>query len=95
MNVQVLFNSENGRCVGYASEIYNHQETNSETLVQTTEGDLSDVFEQSEVDKLAGVDEPIEAAIDDPVAYRDFLILEDGEIAFDDEYVREDEDAAE
>ena len=92
MNIQLLFNSKNGRCTGYASERYNHQESNTGTLVQTLEGDLSDVFEQSDVDKLAGVDEPIEAAIDDPLAYRDFLILDDnGEIAFDHDYVREED----
>ena len=91
MNIQLLFNSKNGRCKGHASERYNHQESNSETLVQTTENELSEVFEETAVDELAGTDEPIEAAIDDPLAYRDFLILEDGEIAFDDEYVREDE----
>ena len=34
------------------------------------------------------------AAIDDPLEYRDFLILDEdtGEIAFDEEYVREGEE---
>jgi len=72
--------------------------SSEQELVETNEDDLAEVFEaakESGTDKLAGTGEPIEAAIDDPVAYRDFLILEDGEIAFDDEYVREDEDDAE
>lgn len=95
MNVQVLFNLENGRCTGYASERYNHQESNSETLVQTTKNGLSEVFKESGVDELAGTGKPIEAAVEDPLAFRNFLILEDGKIVFDGEYVYEDGDDAE
>jgi len=70
---------------GYSSEIKN------ERTAATSEDELSDVFEQSGVVELAGTDEPIEAAIEEPLRFRDFLILEDGEIVFDDEYVREED----
>ena len=59
---------------------------------ETSESELSTVFEGADADELAGTDEPIEAAIDDPLAYRDFLILEDGEIVFDESYAREGEE---
>ena len=68
--------------------------------IETTESKLSEVFENANADTLAGTrdnpdgeDDPIEAAIEDPLTYRDYLILEDSEIVFDDEYEREvDED---
>jgi len=69
--------------------------SSEQELVETNEDDLAEVFEaakESGTDKLAGGGEPIEAAIDDPVVYRDFLILDDnGEIQFDEEYEREDD----
>ena len=37
-------------------------------------------------------DGPIEAAIEDLLAYRDYLILEDAEIVFDKTYAREGEE---
>ena len=70
--------------------------------IETTESKLSGVFENANADTLAGTrdnpdgeDDPIEAAIDDPLAFRDFLILDDGEIVFDEEYAREGEDETE
>jgi len=91
--VTLIFRDKNGTYrpsgwarYGYSSEIKN------ERTAATTEDELSDVFEQSDVVDLAGTDEAIEAAIDDPLDYRDFLILDDnGEIAFDDDYEREED----
>lgn len=63
-------------------------------LIKTSEEDLSDIFEEASeagVDELSDTGDPIEAAIEDPLAYRDYLILEDGEIVFDTEYTREKE----
>jgi len=60
-------------------------------LVSTSEEGLSDVFANASVDELAGTGDPIEAAVEDPLAYRDFLVLENKEIVFDAEYVRPSE----
>ena len=79
---------DDGKVSGYATVDYSSSDE-TETVQETSEDELSAVFEQSGVDELAGVDEPIEAAIEEPLRFRDFLILEDGEIAFDEEYVRE------
>ena len=78
------------RVVGYTTVPYSTS-NEEEQITETSQDEIANVFEDADVDELAGTDEPIEAAIDDPLAYRDFLILEDGEIVFDDEYVREDE----
>jgi len=69
--------------------------TNSERfdVVETTEDDLAAVFEQAKADAetLDGVEETIDAAIDDPLPFRDYLIFDgDQNIAFDSGYVRED-----
>lgn len=59
-------------------------------VFETTEDDLVSIFEQakSEGGTLDGTDASIDAAVEDPLAYRDYLVLEDGEIAFDDGYTR-------
>ena len=88
--VTLIFRDKNGtyRPSGWARYGYS-SDVETEQTAATSEDELSAVFEQSDVDELAGTGEAIEAAIEDPLAYRDFLVLEDGEIAFDDEYVRE------
>ena len=89
---ELIINTETGRIVGYTSVNYASNRTDRES-VKTTESELSAVFDEADVDELAGTGEPIEVAIDDPLAYRDYLILVDGEIVFDDGYEREvDED---
>lgn len=65
--------------------------TNNERfdVVETTEDDLAAVFEQAKSDgeTLDGAEESIDAAINDPLAFRDYLILDsNGEVAFDDQY---------
>jgi len=81
------------RVTGYATVPYSSN-AEDETVVETTEADLSTIFEtaKSNGGTLDGADETIDAAIDDPLAFVDYLILDaDGAIAFDDAYVREDD----
>lgn len=80
------------RSIGYSSVSYSSND-DEEMVVETTEDQLSSIFGEAGVEKLAGGDEPIEAAVDDPLAYRDYLILdENGEIVFDETYAREREE---
>lgn len=78
------------RATGYATVDYSSNAEN-ETVVETSESNLSAIFEtaKSAGETLDGPDETIDAAIDDPLAFRDFLILVDGTIEFDPDYVRE------
>jgi hypothetical protein len=80
------------RATGYATVPYT-SDAEYETVVETTESDLASIFEdaKSAGKTLDGPDESIDAAIDDPLAFRDFLILVDGAIEFDSDYVRETE----
>ena len=69
------------RGTGYATVDYSSS-SEDETAVETTEDELSTIFETS-----------IDAAVDDPLAFSDFLILDDsGSIVFDSDYVRETPD---
>ena len=61
-------------------------------VVETDEDHLVTVFEKakSNGETLDGADASIDAAIDDPFAFRDFMILDSNDaIAFDADYVRE------
>ena len=79
------------RVVGYTTVPYSTS-NEEEQIAETSQDEIANVFEDADVDELAGTDESIEAAIDDPLAYRDFLILDDnGEIAFDHDYEREED----
>ena len=89
---KALFN-ENRRMTGYAAEIYSASD--SEIVAETTEDDLAMIFETAKGDgeTLDGVDESIDAAVDDPLAFRDYLILDSNdEIVLDTDYVRETPD---
>ena len=61
-----------------------------ETVVETTEDNLTSIFGQAKADgeTLDGADASINAAIDDPLAFRDYLVLVDESIEFDSDYVR-------
>jgi hypothetical protein len=55
--------------------------------------ELSSLFKTANENEhtLSGVDDTMQAAIDAPLEYRDYLILtDDGEIAFDPDYTRPD-----
>ena len=80
------------RGTGYATVDYSSS-AEDETVVETTEGDLASIFEQANGETLDGSDASIDAAVDDPLAFSDFLILDDsGSIVFDSDYVRETPD---
>jgi hypothetical protein len=82
----------NDRASGYATVPYSSN-AEDETVVETTEEDLAAIFENAKADgaTLDGADEPIDVAIDDPLAFRDYLILEDDEVVFDEGYNRNPE----
>jgi len=79
------------RGTGYATVDYSSS-AEDETVVETTEDALAMVFENAKASggTLDGTDETIDAAIDDPLGFLDYLILDtEGAVAFDDGYVRE------
>jgi len=79
------------RVNGYATVPYSSN-SEDETVVETTEDDLASIFEQakSNGETLDGADASIDAAIDAPLAFLDYLILDSNDaIAFDDAHVRE------
>ena len=94
--VTLIFSDKNGthRPSGWARYGYS-SDLDTEQTVATNEDELSAVFEQSGVDELDGVDEPIEAAVDNPMDFLDFLLFEEEEIVFNDEHVREGDDDTE
>lgn len=84
------------RANGYATVEYSSN-AEDETVVETTEGDLASIFEtaKSNGETLDGADSSIDAAIDDPLSYIDYLILDsNGAVAFDPDHVREDQTAS-
>mgnify|MGYP006283222433 CR=1 FL=1 len=79
------------RGTGYATVPYS-SDSEDETVVETTEDKLSAIFENanSSGETVDGADESMDAAIEDPLAFRDYLILDsDGEITFDSGHTRE------
>ena len=79
------------RGTGFATVDYSSS-AEDETVVETTEDALANVFEtmKSNGEVLDGAEASIDAAVDDPLAYLDYLIPDgSGNIAFDDGYVRE------
>ena len=92
--MQAIFSPDDSgtnRGSGYATVEYSSS-SEDETVVETTEDELAGVFETAKANDgtLDGADETIDAAIDDPLSFIDFLILDgDGNFAFDDGYVRD------
>ena len=90
--INAIFTSDGdkNRCTGYTTVPYS-SDLESEMVVETTEDDLASIFEKAKAEggTLDGADESIDTAIDDPLAFRDYLILDiDDNIAFDDGYSR-------
>lgn len=82
------------RAVGYSTVPYSSDDKD-ELVVETTDPKLASIFEtaKSDGETLDGADSSIEAAIDDPLSYIDYLILDTNDaIAFDSDYVRETPD---
>jgi len=96
--MEVLFipdDSGTARASGYATVPY-ASDAEDETVVETTEDDLAGVFENAKANggTLDGAESTIDAAVDDPLGYLDYLILDaDGAVAFDDSHVRETPDS--
>ena len=79
------------RGTGYATVDYSSS-AEDETVVETTEDELSTIFEtmKSNGEVLDGAEASIDAAVDDPLGFLDYLILDtDERLGFDDGYVRE------
>jgi len=97
--MQLIFTPEDSgtiRGTGYATVEYS-SDAEDETVVETTETDLASIFEtaKSNGETLDGADSSIDAAIDDPLSYIDYLILDsNGAVAFDPDHVREDQTAS-
>ena len=95
--VNIIFKEKDGvlRSIGYSSVNYSSND-DEEVVVEMAEDELSNIFDEADVNDLPETGEPVEAAVEDPLRFRDFLVLEGGEIAFDEEYVRDahDEDDA-
>jgi len=85
--------SGTNRATGYATLQYSSDAEN-ETVVETSEEELAGVFQnaKSSGSTLDGAEETIDAAIEDPLRFRDYLVHVDGTIEFDDGYVRESPD---
>jgi len=82
---------DGGRMYGF-SEVQVSTNNARFDVVETTEDNLVEIFEQAKTggETLDGADESIDAAIDDPLAFRDFLILGSNDaLGFDAEYLRE------
>ena len=92
--MEVIFTPDDSgttRATGYATVEY-ASDSEDETVVETTKNDLAAIFEDAKDagETLDGADESIDAAIDDPLAFIEYLILDsNGAIVFDADYVRE------
>ncbi|AYM00283.1 hypothetical protein PhiH1_180 [Halobacterium phage phiH] len=91
--MQLLFTPDDSgtmRASGYATVPYS-SDNEEESVVETTEEELSAVFQTAADSGVTGLPETgdsIDAAVEDPLAYHDFLVLEGEEVSFDDAYSR-------
>lgn len=78
------------RASGYATVDYSSSAEN-ETVVETSEDGLASIFKTAKAngETLEGGDAPIEAAIDDPLSFIDYLVFDGEAISFDSEYARD------
>ena len=85
----IEFNTETGNAHGHGSRPMTIS-NESIDVVETTVEELSDIFSAEKEDGKDELPEeiPIEDAIADPLSYKDFLTLDDDEIAFDEDRVR-------
>lgn len=82
--------SGTARGSGYATVPYS-SDSEDETVVETTQENIATIFEEAKAsgESLDGVDVSIGAAVEDPLTYLDYLVLESDEIVFDTGYARE------
>jgi len=91
--IQAIFESDSdgtARAKGHATIGFSSS-LDAETVIETTEDDLTAIFKQAESngETLEGADGPIGEAIDDPLSFIDYLVLDGDTISFDSEYVRD------
>lgn len=96
--IEMIFTPDDSgttRACGYATVEYSSSAEN-ETVVETTEDDLTAVFEQAESngETLEGADSPIDEAIEDPLSFIDYLVLDGDTISFDSDYARDPDPGA-
>jgi len=91
-NMKVHFKTKNGkkRYHGYTLDKVPGYKQSVDT-VESTEDALASVFENAKAsgETLDGADATIDAAVQDPLSFLDYLTLVDGSIEFDTDYVRE------
>ncbi|QBI90042.1 uncharacterized protein ChaoS9_175 [Halobacterium phage ChaoS9] len=87
--IQAIFKPDDGtnRMVGHVSTEYTTDDE-SEILVETSIGELSEAFEDAPVEELPDIGHPVNLAIENPLTYRDYLILENGDVVYDENYSR-------
>jgi hypothetical protein len=89
--MQIIFKEKGGvlRSIGFSN--INYSSNAGETVVEATEGGLVAIFEKAKRDgeTIDAPDKTIDDAIDDPLAFRDFLILVDGTIEFNPDHERQ------
>lgn len=83
--------SDTNRATGYATVEYS-SDNDEETVIETTQEELTAIFEDAKASggSLDGAEETIDAAIENPLSFQDYLILVDGGIEFDDAPVRDE-----
>jgi len=84
------------RASGYATVPYSSN-AEDETIVETTGDELATIFEDAKASggTLDGAEETIDAAIEDPLSFIDYLVLNtDDAIKFDDGHVRDTSDGS-
>lgn len=82
-----------GHVSGYGEQLL---DVSNAEVVETTESDLAAIFEQAKAngETLDGADASIDDAVEDPLSFIDFLIIEDETISFDSKYARESDPEA-
>lgn len=91
--IELVFQDGGGRqrCVGFSRSC---GLSGGETIEATT-GELSKAFQTAKsngVSTLSGTGTSIDAAIDDPLSFCDYLTLVDGSITFDSDWSRKPSD---
>lgn len=91
--MQLIFtpdSSGTARATGYATVSYSSSAEN-ETVVETTKDGLTSIFENAKKagENFDGTDATVDGAINGPLSFLDYLVLVEGNVEFNSEYVRE------
>ena len=91
MNLIITTSESRRRAVGWARNEYSNDGADEEP-VSCAEEDITAAFKRARDagHSLAGVDEPIDAAVEEPLDYYDYLLVEsDGSVVFNADYSRD------